>query len=51
MDSLKKKKYFNDLMDSFHGVQPIPYRATKKIRRNEPCPCGSNKKYKKCCIK
>ena len=22
----------------------------KKIGRNEPCPCGSNKKYKKCCL-
>jgi len=22
---------------------------TKKIGRNEPCPCGSGKKYKKCC--
>jgi uncharacterized protein YchJ len=24
-------------------------RATPKIGRNEPCPCGSGKKYKKCC--
>ncbi len=23
----------------------------KKIGRNEPCPCGSGKKYKRCCIK
>ncbi len=22
----------------------------RKIGRNEPCPCGSGKKYKKCCI-
>ncbi|MFW5846760.1 MAG: SEC-C metal-binding domain-containing protein [Nanoarchaeota archaeon] len=22
----------------------------KKVRRNEPCPCGSGKKYKKCCL-
>ena len=21
-----------------------------KIGRNEPCPCGSGKKYKKCCM-
>ena len=27
-----------------------PYRREgKKIGRNEPCPCGSGKKYKKCC--
>lgn len=24
---------------------------SKKIGRNEPCPCGSGKKYKKCCGK
>jgi preprotein translocase subunit SecA len=24
-------------------------RATKKVGRNDPCPCGSGKKYKKCC--
>ncbi len=24
-------------------------RETPKIGRNEPCPCGSGKKYKKCC--
>jgi len=23
----------------------------KPIGRNEPCPCGSGKKYKKCCMK
>jgi hypothetical protein len=22
----------------------------KKIGRNQPCPCGSGKKYKKCCM-
>ena len=26
-------------------------RETPKIGRNEPCPCGSGKKYKKCCLK
>ena len=29
-------------------VQP---RRVVKIGRNEPCPCGSGKKYKKCCYK
>jgi len=24
---------------------------TPKVGRNEPCPCGSGKKYKKCCLK
>jgi preprotein translocase subunit SecA len=25
-----------------------PVRATQKIGRNDPCPCGSGKKYKHC---
>lgn len=25
-------------------------RDTKKIQRNDPCPCGSGKKYKNCCM-
>jgi SEC-C motif-containing protein len=24
-------------------------RAVPKVGRNDPCPCGSGKKYKKCC--
>jgi SWIM/SEC-C metal-binding protein len=30
---------------------PKPTEAEKKVGRNEPCPCGSGKKYKKCCGK
>ena len=30
---------------------PKPIIAEKKVGRNEPCPCGSGKKYKKCCGK
>ena len=26
----------------------IPYRAAKKVGRNDPCPCGSGKKFKNC---
>ena len=26
-----------------------PVRTEKKVGRNDPCPCGSGKKYKKCC--
>ena len=26
-----------------------PYIAPPKVGRNDPCPCGSGKKYKKCC--
>lgn len=32
------------------GVQINPVkRETRKVGRNEPCPCGSGKKYKHCC--
>ncbi|NMD33239.1 MAG: hypothetical protein GYA84_04555 [Firmicutes bacterium] len=26
-----------------------PITVAKKVGRNQPCPCGSGKKYKKCC--
>src|SRR5258708_35905582 len=29
----------------------VPYRAEPKIGRNDPCPCGSGAKFKKCCGK
>ncbi len=29
--------------------RPEPKEVEKKVGRNEPCPCGSGKKYKKCC--
>ncbi len=28
-----------------------PIRTGPKIGRNDPCSCGSGKKYKKCCLK
>ena len=30
-------------------VKSQPVRATGKVGPNDPCPCGSGKKYKKCC--
>ncbi len=33
------------------SVKKVPVRKTsaEKVGRNDPCPCGSGKKYKKCC--
>ena len=31
-----------------HGAQPMK-RLEPKVGRNDPCSCGSGKKYKKCC--
>ena len=31
------------------STETVPQRVTGRVGRNEPCPCGSGKKYKKCC--
>jgi len=36
-------------MQTADDVQPY-VRDVEKTGRNEPCPCGSGKKYKKCCL-
>jgi len=36
-----------DLEILLNPTQPV--KAEKKVGRNEPCTCGSGKKYKKCC--
>ena len=34
-----------------NGGKVVPFkRDSPKVGRNEPCPCGSGKKYKKCCL-
>ncbi len=41
---------FNDTdFPDFDFVEPYT-RPEPKIGRNDPCPCGSGKKYKKCCL-
>jgi tetratricopeptide (TPR) repeat protein len=37
-----------EIMDNL-SHNPSPVRVVK-VGRNEPCPCGSGKKYKKCCL-
>lgn len=37
--------------DDGSKVKPTPHRAEAKVGRNDPCPCGSGLKYKKCCGK
>lgn len=41
------KELFKSMDTKSFGAQ----KSDKKIGRNEPCPCGSGKKYKKCCMK
>ena len=33
------------------GISEDILKERKKVGRNDPCPCGSGKKYKKCCLK
>lgn len=35
--------------DGARAVVKKPIKKEKKVGRNEPCPCGSGKKYKRCC--
>lgn len=41
-----KPVFFPDEPEAEEEPQPVP---SSKIGRNDPCPCGSGKKYKKCC--
>ena len=41
---------FSDVFDVISTPKPEkPVMPDRKIGRNEPCPCGSGKKYKNCC--
>jgi SWIM/SEC-C metal-binding protein len=41
-----KPEDISDLEKALNPSEPI---RSEKIGRNDPCPCGSGKKYKKCC--
>jgi hypothetical protein len=41
-----KPVFFPDESEVEEEPQPV---ASSKVGRNDPCPCGSGKKYKKCC--
>jgi len=49
----ERKKRQADVVDP--DAPPLPdapveqAKAERTTRRNDPCPCGSGKKYKKCC--
>ena len=43
---LDKPEDISDLENSLNPLIPL---QAEKIGRNEPCKCGSGKKYKKCC--
>lgn len=44
-----RERYFPGL-DDFEAKLASVVKAPPKVGRNAPCPCGSGKKYKKCCL-
>ena len=48
LEWLVKHSSKKDLKGMFEEPKE-PYVRDVKIGRNDPCPCGSGKKYKKCC--
>ena len=51
MDGFLDKLRPKDLDRLVNGVQEPYINPYRNIGRNDPCPCGSGKKYKKCCGK
>ena len=43
---------FSDMFDVISAPEPEkPAVPTEKVGRNDPCPCGSGKKFKNCCMR
>ena len=47
---MKAQMEFSNENIHLSSEEKVPL-VEKKIARNEPCPCGSGKKYKQCCGK
>ncbi len=47
-DMSQMRTHHNDLSTNGEQRANTPIKADKKIGRNDPCPCGSGKKYKNC---
>ena len=48
-DRLEKASTNNPNVDGTDENQKLPAESSEEVGRNEPCPCGSGKKYKNCC--
>ncbi len=48
---MRKAQLKNAKTNNAGGATPAPVSKEKAIGRNDPCPCGSGKKYKNCCGK
>ena len=45
----QQRKMFTNAGADAATEKPKPKRVDKKVGPNDPCPCGSGKKFKKCC--
>ena len=48
---MRKDTKLSNLRTNASGETPAPVQKKKTVGRNDPCPCGSGKKYKNCCGK
>ncbi|NLY84927.1 MAG: preprotein translocase subunit SecA [Tissierellia bacterium] len=48
-EKIKRRKVAEPTITSGEEVNKPIVKKGRKVGRNEPCPCGSGKKYKKCC--
>ena len=46
----QEKESSGDKKAEVSSQAPV-HRSEPKVGRNDPCPCGSGKKFKKCCLK
>ncbi len=50
-ERLEARQRVTDSAVQMLAASDTPVKAPPKPDRNEPCPCGSGKKYKKCCLR
>ena len=50
-DRIKMKQSLEEKERAMKTNQLLMPVKSNKIGKNDPCPCGSGKKYKKCCMK
>ncbi|MEG2185667.1 MAG: SEC-C metal-binding domain-containing protein, partial [Cloacibacillus sp.] len=52
-EEIKRERVASAITENVGGDQTVKKQPRKvaKIGRNDPCPCGSGKKYKQCCGK
>ncbi|WP_066066853.1 YecA family protein [Neobacillus soli] len=50
-EAIQREMHYRKASEQGSLIQSLPVRNENKVGRNDPCPCGSGKKYKKCCGK